>query len=180
MRRTNAPHGAGQRLSTAVRAGVIIALSVSPVVATAQEAIDLSKWSPEYVRSIAGTATFDTAAECAEMVPLDYTGRVTVWYTGPTDAEPEINQEVRQGVLGGVQGRPIRTSRSTRRTSTTTTCSTSCAPRFWAMPAPMVVRLQILGGVEFAAKGYLQELLARGCGLYHRRVLARRAEVGDL
>ena len=44
------------------------------------------KWSPEYIRSIAGTDEVDTAAECAKVVPLDYKGRVTYWCTGPTDA----------------------------------------------------------------------------------------------
>ena len=32
------------------------------------------------------------------------------------------------------------------------------------MPAPMAVRLQILGGVEFAAKGYLEELKPEDVG----------------
>ena len=44
----------------------------------------------------------------------------------------------------------------------------------------MVVRLQILGGIEFAAKGYLQRAEARGRRLLDRRLLARRDEVGHL
>ena len=46
--------------------------------------------------------------------------------------------------------------------------------------APMVVRLQILGGTEFAAKGYLAAAEARGRRLFERRLLARRDEVGHL
>ena len=49
----------------------------------ARDAIDLSKWSPEYVKSIAGTAKFDTLGECSKITPTDYMGRVTYWYTGP-------------------------------------------------------------------------------------------------
>jgi multiple sugar transport system substrate-binding protein len=36
--------------------------------------IDVGQWSPEYIRSIAGTIDVDTAAECAKVVPLDYEG----------------------------------------------------------------------------------------------------------
>ena len=53
-----------------------------------------STWSPDYVRSIAGTVEVDTAAECAKVVPLDYKGKLTYWYTGPADAEPEIAKEM--------------------------------------------------------------------------------------
>ncbi len=60
--------------------------------------------------------------------------------------------------------RPIRTSRPTHRTSTTTTCSTSFARPCWAMPVRWSCRLQILGGVEFAAKGYLEELKPEDVG----------------
>jgi multiple sugar transport system substrate-binding protein len=41
----------------------------------------------------------------------------------------------------------------------------------------MVVRLQILGGVEFASKGYLQELKPEDVGYSDRGFLARRDEV---
>ena len=96
MTRRNDPKGPVKRLSAmsaAVRTAVITGIAITPGAAMAQEAIDLSKWSPEYVRSIAGTGKFDTAAECAKTVPLDYTGRVSVWYTGPADAEPEITKK---------------------------------------------------------------------------------------
>ena len=46
--------------------------------------------------------------------------------------------------------------------------------------APMAVRLQILGGTEFAAKGYLRAAQARGRRLVDRGLLARRHEGGDL
>ena len=67
---------------------------LAPLGASRRRRIDLSKWSPEYVKSIAGTEEFDTAAECAKVVPLDYKGRLTYWYTGPTDAEPEITKQM--------------------------------------------------------------------------------------
>ena len=41
--------------------------------------VDASKWTPEYIASIAGTLEVDTAAECSKVVPLDYTGKLTYW-----------------------------------------------------------------------------------------------------
>ena len=58
-----------------------LAVSLTTSVAHAQS-VDLSKWSTEYIRSIAGTEEVDTAAECSKVVPLDYKGRVSVWWTG--------------------------------------------------------------------------------------------------
>src|SRR4051812_14810228 len=52
--------------------------------------VDLSKWSPEYVRSIAGTEEFDTAASCAKVTPLDYKGRLTFWYQGVFEGDPDL------------------------------------------------------------------------------------------
>ena len=43
---------------------------------------------------VAGTEEFDTAAECTKVVPLDYKGRLTYWYTGPSGAEPEITKQM--------------------------------------------------------------------------------------
>lgn len=41
------------------------------------QSVDSSKWSPGYVRSIAGTEEVDTAQECAKVAPLDIQGTVT-------------------------------------------------------------------------------------------------------
>jgi len=45
--------------------------SLMSVSALGAPPVDLSKWSPQYVRSIAGTQNFDTAAACAKVTPLD-------------------------------------------------------------------------------------------------------------
>ena len=70
-----------------------LAVSLAPVAVRAQS-VDLSKWSPEYVKSIAGTDEFDTAAECAQGRAARLQGPLTYWYTGPTDAEPEITTKM--------------------------------------------------------------------------------------
>lgn len=70
---------------------MIAGLAMGPTVGIAEDmAIDLSKWSPDHVRSIAGTTKFDTAGDCAKVTPLDYKGKVSVWWTGPNDASPDI------------------------------------------------------------------------------------------
>ena len=48
-----------------------------PLSAWAQESplgVNADEWTPDYISSIAGTLEVDTAAECAKVVPLDYTG----------------------------------------------------------------------------------------------------------
>ena len=77
---------------TAVNFAVAALMTTTWVMGTAAsyaQSVDLSQWSPDYIKSIAGTAEFDTAADCAKVVPLDYKGKLTIWWTGPTDASPE-------------------------------------------------------------------------------------------
>src|SRR5262249_16128610 len=98
MRRTKMPKAreisqARERAGRSALIGVVAAAAMAnPLPALAAGSIDLSKWSPDYVKSIAGTIDVDTAGECSKVVPLDYQGRLTYWYTGPTDAEPEITK----------------------------------------------------------------------------------------
>jgi multiple sugar transport system substrate-binding protein len=148
------------RRGTAMTAAV--ALAGLPIAASAQS-VDLSQWSPEYIRSIAGTATFDTAADCAEQVPLDYEGRVSVWWTGPNDASPQIERDINDqfwaawaetypNIETDAQNVDYNTLLDKLRTS------------LLGNAGPMVVRLQILGGVEFGAKGYLEPLAPEDVG----------------
>ena len=63
-----------------VRGAIASALAVSMMGSTVLAAgVDLSQWSPEYVRSIAGTETYDTVAGCNAVTPTDYKGRLTFW-----------------------------------------------------------------------------------------------------
>ena len=66
---------------------LVASLLSSPALAAP---VDLSKWSPEYVRSIAGTETFDTAEACGKVTPLDYKGRLTFWYQGVFEGDPDL------------------------------------------------------------------------------------------
>jgi len=54
------------------------------------QGVDPQRWTPDYIRSIAGTLEVDTAAECYRVVPRDYRGRLTYWYVGPNEASPRL------------------------------------------------------------------------------------------
>ncbi len=152
-----------KKAANAVTFSVSAAIAVAPIAAIAQDAIDLSKWSPEYVTSIAGTATFDTVGSCAKVVPTDTAGKVSYWYTGPQDSDPEIVRTIDgqfweafkaayPNITTDVQNIPYNDLLDKFRTA------------LLGNAGPMVVRLQILGGVEFGAKGYLQPLKPEDVG----------------
>lgn len=129
----------------------------------AESKVDLSKWSPDYVKSIAGTIDVDTAGECSKVVPLDYKGRLTYWYTGPTDAEPEITKQMDKDFW--VAFKKTYPNIAAEVTSIDyNTLLDKLRTALLGNAGPMVVRLQILGGVEFAAKGYFQELKPEDVG----------------
>jgi multiple sugar transport system substrate-binding protein len=125
--------------------------------------VDLSKWSPDYVRSIAGTAEFDTVGHCNKVVPTDYKGRLTFWYQSISEAEPEIAKQFYRDFFATFrktypnieleeQGLDYNVLLDKFRTA------------LLGNAAPMAIRLLILGGVEFAAKGYLEPLKPEDVG----------------
>ncbi len=69
---------------------------------SAEPPVDLSKWSPEYVRSIAGTQDFDTAGDCGKVTPLDYKGRLTFWYQGVFEGDPDLLRQYYKRLLRDV------------------------------------------------------------------------------
>lgn len=143
-------------------AGALAIGSLMTTTAFAQS-VDLSQWSPEYIRSIAGTATYDTAADCGKVVPNDYEGRVSYWYTGPFEADPQIMHDIdKQFWEAFAEAYPnIRTD---VQSITYNELLDKFRTTLLGNSAPMVVRLQILGGVEFAAKGYLHPLKPEDVG----------------
>ena len=116
--------------------------------------IDASTWTPEYINKLAGTADYDTAAECARVVPLDYKGRLTYWYWGVNQASTEIERKMEADFFAAFaktypnielvkQNLDYNAMLDKLRTSSI------------GKSAPMVARLPILWGSEFAAKGQL-------------------------
>ncbi|MGF1475271.1 MAG: extracellular solute-binding protein [Geminicoccaceae bacterium] len=142
-------------------AGFLLSGLFNPLGVGAQEnrtGIDPETWTPEYISSIAGTLDeVDTAGECSEVVPLDYEGRVTYWYVGPTEAQPELEHKMHADFWAAfaetypnieVDAQSIGYNDLLNKLRTAALGNA----------APMVARLPILWGVEFAAKGQLTEL----------------------
>src|SRR5690349_19050883 len=75
--------------------GVIAAgMAASLLTSTALgQSVDVSKWSPEYVREIAGTEDFDTVGHCNSVTPTDYKGKLTFWYQGIFEGDPQIMRD---------------------------------------------------------------------------------------
>lgn len=160
-RHRSEPHSRGPgRLLGATAASVAVLVAST---ASFAQSIDVSKWSPDYIRSIAGTEKFDTAGECSKIVPLDYKGRLTYWWTGPNDSMPDIERRIDKefwaawkktypNIQTDAQNIDYNVLLDKLRTATL------------GNAGPMVVRLQILGGVEFEAKGYFEELKPEDVG----------------
>jgi multiple sugar transport system substrate-binding protein len=150
------------RLGRTVTAAALAA-SLLSTTALADPPVDVSKWSPEYVRSIAGTEEFDTVGHCNTVVPTTHTGRLTFWYQMVSEAEPEIQKQNYRDFFAAFrsaypnieleeQGLDYNALLDKFRTA------------LLGNAAPMAIRLLILGGVEFAAKGYLEPVKPEDVG----------------
>lgn len=132
------------------------ALALGPRALTlAQDTIDTTNWTPETIVAQAGTLEVDTAAEVAKVVPLDYEGEVSYWYVGPSDAEPQITKDIDKQFWEAFAA----TYPNIKVNVTSLTYNDMLDQLRTAAlgnAAPMVARLPILWGVEFAAKGQLQ------------------------
>lgn len=132
-------------------------LALAPTALTlAQDTIDTTTWTPETITSQAGTLEVDTAAEVAKVVPLDYEGEVSYWYVGPTEADPQIIRDIdAQFWEAFAQTYPNIKVNVTNLGYNDMLDQLRTAALGNA--APMVAKMPILWGVEFAAKGQLQE-----------------------
>jgi multiple sugar transport system substrate-binding protein len=145
-------------LAASIAASLLLTTSMSNA-----QSVDVSQWSPEYIRSIAGTEDADTAAHCASIVPADYAGRVSYWYTGPFEADPIIQHE-QDAAFWEAFAAAYPNIETDVQSITYNELLDKFRTSLLGNAAPMVVRLQILGGVEFAAKGYLEPLAPEDVG----------------
>ncbi len=141
-------------------AGAVALAGALPSSANAQSSktgIDAATWTPQYIASIAGTAEYDTAAECAKVVPLNYSGRLTYWYFGPNQASPPIEHEM-DAAFWKAFGETYPNIKVTAQNLDYNQMLDNLRTAAPSRAAPMVGRLPILWGVEFAAKGQLMPL----------------------
>ena len=118
--------------------------------------VDITKWTPEYIKSIAGTEEFDTAAECYKVVPKDHAGRLTYWYFGPNQASPQIEHQI-DAEFWDAFAKTYPNIKVTKQNLDYNEMLNKLRTAALGKAAPMVARLPILWGVEFAAKGQLKE-----------------------
>lgn len=133
------------------------AFALAPTALTfAQDTIDTTTWTPETITAQAGTIEVDTAAEVAKVVPLDYEGEVSYWYVGPTDASDQISKDMDAAFWEAfAQTYPnIKVNVTNLGYNDMLDQARTAA---LGNAAPMVAKMPILWGVEFAAKGQLQE-----------------------
>jgi multiple sugar transport system substrate-binding protein len=143
-------------LGSTAAAALAAALPASAFAQGSKTGIDLNNWTPQYIASIAGTEEFDTAAECYKVVPKDYTGRVTYWYAGPNAAWPQIEHQIDAEFWDTFQ-KTYPNIKVTKQNLDYNEMLNKLRAAALGKAAPMVAKLPILWGVEFAAKGQLQE-----------------------
>jgi multiple sugar transport system substrate-binding protein len=143
---------------------VVSALTVSLMTSSVLgQSIDLSQWSPEYVRSIAGTEEFDTVGHCNSITPTDYKGRLTFWYQGIFEGDPEVMRQNYRDFFAAFRA-TYPNIELEEQGITYNELLDKFRTALLGNAAPMAIRLQILGGTEFAAKGYLEELRPEDVG----------------
>jgi multiple sugar transport system substrate-binding protein len=125
--------------------------------------IDVSKWTPDYITSIAGTIDIDTAAECAKVVPLNYSGTLTYWYNGPNQASPEIDRKIDVDFWAAFK-KTYPNIKVVYQNLDYNTMLDKLRTAALGNSAPMVAKLPIMWGVEFAAKGQLHPLVPEDIG----------------
>jgi multiple sugar transport system substrate-binding protein len=169
MTNSKAGNGAGRPITrrTFMASAAATAATVAlPGLSFAQETragIDPAKWTPEFIASIAGTESFDTAAECYRVTPKDHKGRLTYWYFGATQASSEIEHKLDrefQAAFHELYPNIDVTWQNLDYNEMLNKLRTAALGK----AAPMVARLPILWGVEFAAKGQLMQLGPKDVG----------------
>lgn len=125
--------------------------------------INTGIWTPEYIERLAGTASFDTAAECARIVPLDYKGRLTYWYAGPTQASTQIEQQI-DAQFWQAFAKTYPNIRVEKQNLDYNSMLNKLRTAALGNSAPMVAKLPIMWGVEFAAKEQLHPLRPEDVG----------------
>lgn len=147
-------------LSYSALAGASAALlgssSLSALADVTKTGIDISKWTPEYISSIAGTLKVDTKAECAKVVPLDYKGKLTYWWVGTNQSSPDIDKKFEAEFFKAFS-ETYPNIELTKQNLDYNQMLDKLRTAALGNAAPMVARMPILWGVEFAAKGQLRE-----------------------
>jgi multiple sugar transport system substrate-binding protein len=125
--------------------------------------ITQEEWTPGFIESIAGTIDVDTAAECAKVVPLDHKGKLTYWYVGPNQAWTPTQLKYEEEFWAAF-AKTYPNIEVEKQNLDYNDIVNKLRTAALGRAAPMVARLMLLWGAEFAAKGYLTELQPEDVG----------------
>jgi multiple sugar transport system substrate-binding protein len=131
---------------------------------TNRTGIDAATWSPQAIRAMAGTAEFDTAAECAKVVPLHTRGRVSMWYYGPTNASPQLEHRIYADFWRAF-GETYPNMRVEHQNLGYNEMLDKLRVAALGRAAPMIARNTVIWSPEFAAKGQLMEFGPEDVGM---------------
>ena len=130
----------------------------------AKTGVDPAKWNIETINALAGTITVDTAAELHAVVPQTASGDVNYWNVGPVESTPQIAKDFYQQFLDMFKTWYPDLTLSNQNVDYNDLLDklrTAAA----GGAAPDVAKMPILWGVEFAARGDLQEIVLEDYGL---------------
>lgn len=156
-----------KRRSQAVLGGLLTStalfLSGAIVAQESKTGIDPETWTAEYVMSIAGTEDANTAEECSQITPLDHEGEVTFWFYGTTEAHPQIERDMEKAFFDSFAETYPNIELDAQNINYNDLLN-KLRTAALGNAAPMVARLPILWGAEFASKGQLSELKPEDVG----------------
>jgi multiple sugar transport system substrate-binding protein len=119
--------------------------------------VDPATWTPENIRAQAGTLEVNTAEEVAQVVPLDYSGKVTYWQAGPEPTEPELTRKLDEEFFAAFNATYPNIEVEVQRLNYNEMLDKLRTVAL-GKAAPAIAKMPILWGVEFAAKGQLSEV----------------------
>ena len=100
---------------------------------------------------------------CAKVTPLDYKGRLTFWYQGVFEGDPDLLRQYYKDFFETFR-KTYPNIQLEEQALTYNDLLDKFRTALLGNAAPMAVRLQILGGTEFASKGYLEPLKPEDVG----------------
>jgi len=132
--------------------------------AVAKTGVDPNKWNIETINSLAGTIQVDTGAELHALVPDSASGDLSYWNVGPVESSPQITKDLYQQFLDAFKQYYPNINLDNQNVDFNDLLDklrTAAA----GGAAPDVAKMPILWGVEFAARGDLQEIKLEDYGL---------------
>jgi multiple sugar transport system substrate-binding protein len=131
---------------------------------TNKTGVDPDKWNIETINALAGTITVDTAAELHALVPDTASGKVSYWNVGPVESTPQVAKDFYQQFQDSFKTWYPNLELDNQNVDYNDLLDklrTAAA----GGAAPDVAKMPILWGVEFAARGDLQEIKLEDYGL---------------